>query len=614
MRLDFASMAIRYLNGTRLQRSFIAAANWVNAHREHLNAINVFPVPDGDAGTNMAATLAYAVDGIAHLNRPSLDEVRVALGRAVLVGARGNSGFILAQFTRGFLEGVGKGTRRLHRDELARACRKAFRRAYDAIVEPVEGTILTVMREWSRAVSNLSREPRDLGAILDGALERARLALEHTQEQMALLKKHGVVDAGAQGFVHMLEGISEFIHRGVLHPGRTEPAETIARGVLEAAGETGSLTYRYCTQVLIEQPGVGSEELKARLEPLGDSLIVGGGADLFKVHIHTNSPDEVFALLEEVGILLEAKAEDMQAQTDAVASRRPVARTRAPVQTVGIVMDSTCDLPPDLAAETGIMLVPCLIAFGDEVYKDQVELTTSRFYEMLRTHPLHPTTSQPAVGDMEDVYESALGSYERVLSVHLSKKLSGAYQTAVQAAEEVDRDRITVVDSETVTVPMGTMGLQLARRAREGMGVEELVHRLEEMRLHSRLYCVLETLECLVRGGRISRLGGWVGQVLGLLPILTIQDGTLEAVHKVRSSERGLEEIFRRFDDEIPEGVSVIGVTAHGGNPEMARRAGEEFERRYAPVEMMHFEIGPAVGTHAGPGAWGVFYLTAGTA
>ena len=146
------------------------------------------------------------------------------------------------------------------------------------------------------------------------------------------------------------------------------------------------------------------------------------------------------------------------------------------------------------------------------------------------------------------------------------------------------------------------------------MGVEELVHRLEEMRLHSRLYCVLETLECLVRGGRISRLGGWVGQVLGLLPILTIQDGTLEAVHKVRSSERGFEEIFRRFDDEIPEGVSVIGVTAHGGNPEMARRAGEEFERRYAPVEMMHFEIGPAVGTHAGPGAWGVFYLTAGTA
>ncbi len=613
VRVDCAPMAIRYLNGARLQKTFIAASNWVNAHREHLNSINVFPVPDGDAGTNMAMTLAYAVDGIAHLDRPSLDEVRDELGRAVLVGAMGNSGFILAQFTRGFLEGFGRGTRRLHREELARACQKASQRAYDAIVEPVEGTILTVMREWSRAVTSLSREPRDIGAILDGALERAKLALARTQEQMALLKKHGVVDAGAQGFVHMLEGISELINRGVLHPARSEPAAAASAQALEAAGETASLTYRYCTQALVEEPGIGAQELKTRLKKMGDSLIVGGDSDLLKVHIHTNSPDEVFALLKEVGTLLDAGAEDMQAQTDALTSRRIQIKPRSQRQTVGIVMDSTCDLSLELAAEAGITVVPCLIAFGDEVLKDKVELTTDRFYEMLRTHPLHPTTSQPAPGDLEDVYETALHSYEEVLSVHLSGKMSGTFQVAVNAAEEVDRDRITVVDSETFTVPMGAMGLQLARQAREGKGVRELVYRLDEMRRHSRLYCVLETLECLIKGGRVSRLRGWVGQVLGLLPVLTIQDGMLEAVHKVRSSQSGLEEILKRLDDEIPEGVPIVGVTAHGANPEMAQRAGEEFERRYCPAEMLHLEIGPVIGAHAGPGAWGIFYLAVGT-
>ncbi len=603
-------MAICYLDGRRLQRTFIAAANRVNAHRESLNSINVFPIPDGDAGTNMAMTLAYAVDGIAHLDSPSLDDVRNELGRAVLVGARGNSGFILAQFTRGFLESFDRGIRRLHREELARACQQAFQRAYDAIMEPVEGTILTVMREWSNTITNLSREPRDIEDILDGALERAKVALAHTQEQMALLKKHGVVDAGAQGFVHMLEGINEFIHRGVLHPARTEPAAVYPAALMGSAGAPDQITYRYCTQALVEDPATEPDALKKRLKKLGDSLIVGGDSDLLKVHIHSNSPDEIFALLESVGTLLDARAEDMQKQAEALFSKQIQIRPRSEKQSVAIVADSTCDLTLDIAAEAGITVVPCLIAFGDEVYRDKVELTTGQFYEMLRTHPLHPTTSQPAPGDLEDVYERALSSYEKVLSIHISSKLSGTFQAAVNASEEIDKGRITVFDTETVTIPIGTMALQLSRLARKGIGLEELVHRLEEMRRHSKLYCILETLEFLIKGGRVSRLRGWVGQILGLMPLITIRDGLLETVDKVRSSRNGLDEILGRFDDEIPEGVPVIGVVAHSDNPEMSKIACEEFEWRYRPVEMLELEIGPAVGAHAGPGAWGIFYLT----
>lgn len=604
-------MAIRYLDGTRLQRIFIAAANWVNARKEHLNAINVFPVPDGDAGSNMAATLNYGVDGIAHLDRPTLDEVRDTLGQAVLVGARGNSGFIIAQFMRGFLDGVGEGKRRVHRDELARACREAFRKAYDAIVEPVEGTILTVMREWSKAITNLSREPRDLGSILDGALERARLALAHTKEQMALLKEHGVVDAGAQGFVHMLEGISEFIRSGSLHPEHPVQPAVIPAGIVKKAEESGTLAYRYCTQVLIGQPEKEAQELIALLEGGGDSIIVSGGEDLLKVHIHTNTPDIVIASLSETGKLLESNVEDMQLQSEVMISRRRKVRPRSAKQTVGIVMDSTCDLPLDQAAEAGIQIVPCLVAFGEDVFRDKVNLSTDQFYQMLLTHPVHPLTSQPAIGDMESTYESALAEYDHVLSIHLSKKLSGTYQAAVQAAKEVDPERITVVDSETLTVSMGLMGLQIARRAREGMGVEELVHRLGEMGKHSRLYCLLETLECLIKGGRVSKLRGWVGQTLGLLPLITVQDGMLVSIHRVRNSEKGFEDIFRRLSDEIPEGTPVMGAVAHGNNPDMAERIREEFTRRFSPVEIMCFEIGPAVGAHAGPGAWGINYMAA---
>jgi DegV family protein with EDD domain len=602
-------MAIRYLDGGRLQRAFIAAANWVNARRDHLNSINVFPVPDGDTGTNMAATLAYAADGIAHLDSPNIADVKEALGRSVLVGARGNSGFILAQFTRGFLDGIGTETRRIHRSELAQAGQQAAQRAYDAIVDPVEGTILTVMREWSKAVGRLSEEMKDLSAIMDGALEEAHHALQQTQEQMALLKAHHVVDAGAQGFVHMLEGMSEFLRSGKVHPGRLESVAAPVEGAVDAAEAMGDLNYRFCSHALVENASIGTDEMKARLESLGDSLIVGGDRELMKVHVHTNDPDKLFAMLGETGTVLESRAEDMQAQTAALAAGRRYVRTGTEKQTVGIVLDSTCDLSLETAAEYGIGVVPCLVAFGDDVYRDKEELSLHRFYELLTTHPDHPLTSQPAPADFHQIYENALSTYERVLSVHVADTFSGTYQAARHAAREIAPDRITVLDSETLTAPLGAMGIQLARAARGGATVEDLTHRLTEMKSHSRLYCVLDSLDFLIRGGRISKLQGKVGQTLNLLPILTISGGKLEAVQKVRSPQKGMDAIFERLDVEIPEGAPVTGVAVHGMNDEAAREIAERFTGRYSPEEMMFMEIGPAVGSHAGPGAWGIFYL-----
>ncbi len=602
-------MTIRYLDGTRLQRIFIAAANSVNARREYLNAINVFPIPDGDTGTNMAATLGYAADGIAHLDRPTLDEVREALGRAVLVGARGNSGFIIAQFLRGFLDGVGRGIRRIHREELVQACQEGVRRAYAAIAEPVEGTILTVMREWSRAVATVSQEARDLAEILDGALERARHALEQTKEQMALLRERNVVDAGAQGFVHMLEGISDFLHRGMVHTGRSDAPLPVPEAAAEAAHRSGPLTFRYCTQALVEHLDREPEELRERLDALGDSLIVGGDRELLKIHLHTNEPAALFDLLSSVGTLLESKAEDMQAQTEAVAARIPVAIRSTERQTVGIVMDSTCDLTLEEAEEAGIVVIPCRVAFGDEVYRDKYDLDFERFYDLLRTHPAHPVSSMPAIADYQTAFENALGVFDQVISLHVAASFSGTYAGAVQTAREIAPERITVVDSGTLSMALGTMGLHLARSARTGKGVRELLWQFEEYQQHSRIYFMLETLDFLIRGGRISRLKGAVGKALGLRPVLTVHGGSLEAVHRARGNERGLEFIFDRLDDEIPDAAPVIGTAVHGGNPEMAERIVEEFTRRYHPVEMHVGQIGPAVGVHGGPGAWGVFYM-----
>jgi DegV family protein with EDD domain len=215
----------------------------------------------------------------------------------------------------------------------------------------------------------------------------------------------------------------------------------------------------------------------------------------------------------------------------------------------------------------------------------------------------------PALADYHDAYEAALQTHDHILSVHLSENWSGTFGGAVDAAREIDADRITVVDSETLTAALGVMGIRLARLARRGAGVSELVHRLEEMRTHSRLYAMLETIEYLVRGGRLSRIKGAIGQALGLLPVLTVHGGSMDAVHRVRKTERGMDFMFQRLADEIPEGAPVIGASAHAENPEMATAVTQRFREQFRPEEMFEVTIGPAVGSHTGPGAWGVFYL-----
>lgn len=166
-----------------------------------------------------------------------------------------------------------------------------------------------------------------------------------------------------------------------------------------------------------------------------------------------------------------------------------------------------------------------------------------------------------------------------------------------------------MVDTGTLSLAMGLMGIRMARLAREGKNARELRHRLEEMIQHTQFYCMFETLEYLVRGGRISKFRGWVGKTLGLLPVVTVREGLIEAVDKARGSDRGMEIILDRLSREIPEGAPVAAVAGHCANPEQAAEVADRFRERFHPVEMTIAEIGPAVGAHAGPGAWGIFYL-----
>ena len=224
----------------------IAGAHFVGERAEPLNKINVFPVPDGDTGTNLATTLQKIAAGVARLKERHVRRMSAALADEALGGARGNSGAILAQFFSGFSEGL-PDRPRVSTTDFADAVLKAADSAYGAIARPVEGTILTVIRDWARHVANRAKEIRDFAVLLPDSLKVAKRALEDTPKQMAALRKAGVVDAGAQGFVYLLEGIVRYVtdaaRRGALPQ---MPPEEVRAAKFDRTPE--SILFRYCTE------------------------------------------------------------------------------------------------------------------------------------------------------------------------------------------------------------------------------------------------------------------------------------------------------------------------------------------------------------------------------
>ena len=346
-------MKIAYLDGARLRRAMLAACEHARRSRAELNRINVFPVPDGDTGTNLALTVSSVADGLRKNDDDGVAEVARAAADAGILGARGNCGMILSHWLIGLAEGL-RGHRRADVDAVKAALRHASDHIYRSIEKPVEGTMLTVMREAAdEAESVESGDFVDLMVRLDA---RARDALARTPTLLPQLRKAGVVDAGAKGFVHWLAGMSALIHGEPLVASEESPEFADAAVVAAVEYPAGEGGFRFCTEALVRGLDIPDDAaVRAALTGMGDSLIVIRSADLLKVHVHTDDPATVFAYLRGLGRLESHKAEDMTAQHDAVGDARS-GLARRPVT---IVTDSACDLPETVVKAPGFTSSPC---------------------------------------------------------------------------------------------------------------------------------------------------------------------------------------------------------------------------------------------------------------
>jgi DegV family protein with EDD domain len=280
-------------------------------------------------------------------------------------------------------------------------------------------------------------------------------------------------------------------------------------------------------------------------------------------------------------------------------------------ENTAVVVDSTADFPDAQDRYPNFRVVPLYVRFGDESFKDYVEITPERFYERLQSAPELPTTSQPTPADFLETFEELAGTYENILSIQISSTLSGTHGSAVTAAEMLGGGRVRVIDSRTVSASLAMMAIGVQRRLEAGTTHEEIDAFVEHYQREHKLLFTVNTLDYLAKGGRIGRAAALAGNLLNVKPILTIRDGEVIPLKRVRGNAKAFAEFRALFESTTQDSPSLKVGVAHAAAPERLEAVRELVEhlRPHAEVEIAT-TLGAVVGTHAGPGTIGFFWYS----
>ncbi|MCU0293760.1 MAG: DegV family EDD domain-containing protein [Thermoanaerobaculaceae bacterium] len=582
---------VQVLTGPRFARAIRAGALAVVREQETLNRINVFPVPDADTGANLASTLRSAAAALSTRVGLTVGQTARTAADAALDGARGNSGAIFAQFLYGIAEATGSRVHLTTR-EFAAAVRRGADAAQQALSQPVEGTILSVIREWAASLEEHAPRIHDFRELMVTPLVKAREAVANTPRQLAVLAKHNVVDAGALGFVFFLEGIQRFFADRAAADWRRAGLSVAQPTPFAAAHAELDDTYRYCTEGLLSGDRLDRKVLARAVAGLGGSVVVAGGGSRVRVHIHTNEPQRVFGVLAGLATIETTKIDDMIVQQMAARTAR-----------VAVATDSASDLSESTIHAIHLIRVPLSVAFGDSSFQDGVDITPPLFYRLLETRPELPRTSQPAIGDFKSTFSRLLESREGVVYVSLSSGMSGTYQAAMTAAQQVDPLRIRVVDSRHNCGAQGLVAEVAGRAAAEGRGLDEVEALARAAVDDVTLFTVIGSLDMGVRGGRIPRGAARVAKLLRLYPIITIgPDGKARPCGFAvgfAAAMRSLARRVRRFSGPDPAALIVSHANAVGAAEYLA----EHLTRLFGISDIPIVDAAIALAAHVGPGS-----------
>ena len=662
---------ITALNSKTFKKIFIGGGRWLTLHRRFLNRLNVYPVPDGDTGTNMSLTIRGALRALAYgSGAETVGQAAQRAASGALWEAHGNSGVIFSQILHGFASSLSD-KKEASIQDLTAALRQSATFAYRSLSHPAEGTILSFIRILAeQAELALEQEERDLVSFLSHILRQSQyfFDINDNDERPQALRQAKVVDAGALGLYFFLAGMlriaqSHSLSGGEVDSGEVAFIERLKFSIANFIPVIQTPAYQYCSEFLLaDYPPNLRSKIEAELAPWGDSLVMAQTPKLLKIHLHTDVPQIVNSILLRYGRLIDSKKDDLTKQCQAnqkaiwgegkgysqppsykggpeigqaqdhfthIEEKEESKVDLLPSQSrsIQIITDSTCDLSLEYLQTLGVVSVPLRINLNGRSYLDGLNLNSQQLVELLNQgqEGVEISTSHPSPHDFAKLYSSF--SDRSIISLHPSLFLSGSYNAACQAARSLDPEqkRIKVINSNSVSIGLGCLITETARfiAANPQATLATVSKYTESLANKIHLLFTVPSLQYLIQGGRLRTPKQKLERLSQAYHIFSYS-GELSIAPLARSLnlKRALEDIAQRVKlANQQRRVSKIFLVFSPNLKSTSKKAAldisqaiallsQELDNLNLPAPIFTTETGCAVSVHCGSGALGIAYLT----
>ncbi len=579
------------IDGNDIRNWFRFGHREVDRNKRHINNINVFPVADGDTGTNLSMTLKAMAEWPASTKSFGLMLERIS--ESGLANARGNSGLIFSSYVNGIAE-EGRIFESVDLSQFSAAAHRAVDYIYRAVEKPVEGTMITVIRDWASFLSSNHHRFDYFDDFMAEAYKIARMSLEKTTQELEVLRINKVVDAGAEGFVRFLKGINNMLSQEDQEE-KEELNESESEDIALIVDSLHS-DYRYCTEILLARGETNLEKVRNDLDGLGDSLILSPHHKALRVHMHTNHPNRMMGVLKNYGEIVQQKVDDMILQQEVI---------RHPTSRVALLTDSVADIPDSILVKNQIHFIPLTIMIDEVPYLDRSTLDLKDLFWMMESATAYPTSTQPEPERIREKIEYLFQHYESVIILSLADKLSGTYRVFKREAERFIEmgKKVTVIDSRLNSGAQGLLVTKTAELLKSGLGHDETVEQILKWIPKGKIYVCLETIENAARGGRVPDTVGKLGKAIGARPIMTLDNEGNGKAFGVGFSKNGLTRKIFALADRInkEKGIESYCIV-HANNQELAEVYKNHLTKLTGRKPEFITEISAVTAIHSGPG------------
>jgi len=590
---------MNYLAKEKFYFGIITGAKEVMQNKTYLNQINVYPVPDGDTGSNLYAMMQQItrntyLDSDINITLESVSE-------SAIIGAKGNSGLLFAQYIGAFIEAILRGEA-ISAKSFLEGCHMGMTAAYNAIEKPIEGTILTIMRVFYETLKPYETHETFFEEPLELAKRAIAEAVDETTHQLFVLKKASVVDSGAKGFFYFITGFIKGI--ALNHVDMKEEPEVVPETVETHHFTDESLNYRYCFEVLLKKNAYTPEDIAKQFQNDGDSMIVTQTKQYLRLHLHTNAPCDVFHKAMTFGTIEMQKVDDMLMQYTQAHHRK---------YRTAIVTDSVSDIPDEWLLEKEISMVPLSILSEDIAFLDKRTINNERLFERIEKTGKLPTSSQPDRVLISNLYNQLHTYYEHIIVLSVSSALSGTFNGFKQVAENMGnvKHAIQVVDTKQNAVAQGLLVWYLAKLRDENETGEALIEKIHDAIHRTKIIVRIAQIDHMIWSGRLNIHAGKIAKMLRIKPLITLDEDGKGAIQKLCFNKRGAERAFLEHIRKVHRKKTILYYAlTYVDDREMAEDIAQDIKRLIGLEPVYIVESSTVIALGAGKGAIAIGYIT----